>query len=106
CSYDPLVLFAGGLEAIRDHGVPPYVDGSCRPEPDLAHPLPGITALAQGGASFANRLLPGDLVVYVTAKGRYENWPTEHWRLTAVLKVVERFASHEDAAAWYRASGV
>jgi len=106
CTYNPLVMFAGGLDAIRDHGVRPYVDASCRPEPDLEHPLPGITALSQGNAAFALRLQPGDVVVYITTKARYENWPTEHWRLTAVLKVVERFESHEEAAAWYRANGV
>lgn len=38
---------------------------------------------------------------YLTVKGKYPGYRVGHWRLTAVLQVVNRFESHGVAAAWY-----
>jgi len=47
-----------------------------------------------------------DTVVYLTVKGKYSGYRVGHWRLTAVLQVVNRFESHGDAGAWYRERGL
>jgi hypothetical protein len=100
-TYRPLVLNGLGRLAVEEHGLPPFADGSCRREPDLESAYPSITATCRGG-NFAPRLRPGDRVAYLTVKGQYGNSPERGWRLVAVLRVTERFASHLDAATWYR----
>src|SRR5207245_1497794 len=67
--------------------------------------FPSISALCRG-ANFAPRLERGDFVVYLTTKGRYLNDTVSGWRLIAVLRVLKRFNSHRDAAAWYKARSV
>src|SRR5207249_3505388 len=52
---------------------------------------------------FAPRLSVGDRIAYITGKGRYGG--DFGWCLVARLRVVQRFDSHEKAAAWYRAHG-
>jgi hypothetical protein len=103
--YHPLAEYPGGLEAIQKYRLSPFVDASCRREPDLESSYPSISTICHG-VMFAPRLQPGDVVVYITSKGRYENLPVDHWRFTAVLKVIERFATHEEAAEWYQAKGL
>jgi hypothetical protein len=44
----------------------------------------------------------GDRIAYLTVKGQYLDDAEPGWRLVAVLRVVQRFASHDEAAAWYR----
>ena len=99
-SYSPLVASKAGREASRKHGLPPFVDGSIRREPDLKHAFPAISCLCRAG-KFAPRLAKGDVVAYMTRKGRYGGG-VPHRRLTAVLQVVHLFPSHEAAAAWYK----
>ena len=48
------------------------------------------------------RLRPGNIVGYVTCKGRWGGLPDRHHRLTAVLEVAAVLPSHEEAAGWYR----
>jgi hypothetical protein len=79
--------------------LPPFIDGSCRREPDLQLSDPAITALCRAG-KFAPHLQVHDRIAYVTKRGAYGS-RERHWRLTALLEVVRRFNSHEDAAAWY-----
>lgn len=100
-TYRPLCRTRKGREAIQRHAQQPFVDGSCRREPDLESPNAAITALCRG-RMFAPRLRVGDQVAYVTKKGRYGEHQRSHWRLVALLSVIERFASHDDAALWYR----
>lgn len=100
-TYRPLVLTRMGRRAVKDHGLPPFIDGSCRREPDFESAYPSITALCRG-SRFAPRLQPGDRIVYITTKGSYLERRERHWRLTAVLRVLHRFPSHEQAASWYR----
>jgi len=105
CSYWPLCKTVGGRRAALKYGLPPYVNGMSRREPDFEHPLPAITASSRG-RNFAPRLRPGDTVVYTTTKGRWGEVAAPHWRLVAVLEVARRFETHAEAAAWYRAEGL
>lgn len=103
CSYKPLIAKHQGRTAISTFRLPPYVDGSCRREPDFESAFPSITALCRFKL-FAPHLQEGDTVVYITRKGRYEI-PEDHWRLVAILKILERFENHKDAAGWYASHG-
>jgi hypothetical protein len=105
CSYWPLCKTVGGRRAVLKFGLPPFVNGMSRREPDFEHALPAITASSRG-RNFAPRLHPGDTVVYTTTKGRWGDVPAPHWRLVAVLEVAHRFETHAEAAAWYRAEGL
>src|SRR5947209_124408 len=104
-SYHPLVATRLGRDAARTHGIPPFVDGSIRREPDLEHEMPGISCLCRCD-KFTPRLCPGDTVGYMTVKARYGGVAMLHRRLTAVLRVSKVFASHREAAAWYSGHGV
>ncbi|MDP9194985.1 MAG: hypothetical protein M3P06_25090 [Acidobacteriota bacterium] len=99
-TYRPLCRTRQGREAIERAGLKPFIDGSCRREPDFEAVLPTITALCRG-RMFAPRLVVGDRIAYVTKKGTYTKGTAPHWRLVALLQVVHRFESHEAAAAWY-----
>ncbi len=101
-TYHPLVIKRAGRIASTALGLPPFVDGSIRREPDLEHPFPSISCLCRGDR-FAPRLAEGDLVIYLATKRKYYESGTgpAHWRLVAALRVIDTFQSHEDAAAWY-----
>lgn len=103
-SYAPLVASAVGRLASRERGIPPFVDGSIRREPDLEHELPAISCLCRAD-KFAPRLRVGDTVAYMTRKAAYGTG-APHRRLTAVLLVRSIFESHQDAAEWYREQGM
>ena len=103
-SYAPLACSALGREAARVHGLPPFVDGSIRREPDLEHEFPAISCLCRAD-KFAPRLRVSDVVMYLTKKERY-GARQPHRRLTAVLEVLAVLASHADAAAWYKKRGM
>jgi hypothetical protein len=103
-TYRPLVLRPEGREAARAHGLPPFIDGSCRREPDFESAFPSITATCRAG-NFAPHLQERDTVAYITVKGRYLDDREAGWRLVAVLRVVHRFESHAEAASWYKSKG-
>jgi hypothetical protein len=103
-TYRPLCSSKAGRAAIAAHGLPAYIDSSCRREPDFESPFPGISAICRAG-NFAPRLNEGDRIAYTTVRGRYGS-QLPHWRLTALLQVRRRFETHEAAAAWYSASSV
>lgn len=104
-SYNPLIKNKRGKSIIEEHGIPPYVDDSCRREPDFESEYPSITALCRVG-KFAPRVNESDLVVYITTKGKYPGHPYPHWRLTAILKIVRRFKTHKIASEWYISKGL
>jgi len=105
-TYRPIISTAHGRAAAQTFDLAPFVDSSCRREPDLeSSPYPAISALCRGKL-FAPRLGVGDNVVYLTKKGRYGTVPSRHWRLVAVLRVLRRFETHHAAASWYRAQGL
>ena len=99
-TYQPLTLSRFGIEASIRFNIPPYVDGSCRREPDFESKYPSITALCRGRAC-APRLNVDDRIIYLTVKNDYENFGESHYRLTAILKVFKRFENHQAAAKWY-----
>jgi hypothetical protein len=99
-SYRPLVRNKAGLAAAEKYNIPPFVDDSCRREPDFESQFPAIAALCRGSV-FAPKLQEGDTVIYLTHKGRYLNMNYDAWRLTAVLTVLKRFESHHEASSWY-----
>jgi hypothetical protein len=103
-TFRPLILTAGGRAAAKQYGLPSFIDGSCRREPDFESPFPSITATCRSG-NFAPRLDVGDRVVYLTVKAKYEGDATPGWRLVAVLSVNNRFSDHHEAARWYTLKG-
>ncbi|HUR83665.1 MAG TPA: hypothetical protein VM733_23120 [Thermoanaerobaculia bacterium] len=95
-TYRPLCGTPFGLHAIARYGLPPFIDSSCRREPDFQSKFPTITALCRAG-KFAPRLEVDDRVAYITAGS---------WYLVAILRVTERLNSHEEAAEWFRFRGL
>jgi hypothetical protein len=104
-SFRPLVQNRDGREAVRRYELPPFIDGSCRREPDFETLFPSITSTCRAG-SFAPRVVVGDRIAYITVQGYYLSLRVPHWRLVAVLKVIQRFDSHEEAAIWYTQQGL
>lgn len=96
-SYRPLVHNRFGKDAIQKYGHPPFIDGSCRGEPDLESRFPSITAICRCGM-FAPRLNERDQVIYMTKK-HAAGHGLRH--LVAALEVVHRFGSHREASEWY-----
>lgn len=103
-TYRPLVRSPRGRQAIQQHSLLPFIDGSCRREPDFEAAFPSITATCRGG-NFAPRLRERDRIAYLTVRGRYLEDRESGWRLAAVVRVLHRFESHADAAVWYKREG-
>lgn len=103
-TYRPLTRDPEGASAAERFHHPPYADASCRRTPDFEAVYPSISAVCRG-RNFAPRLRKDDVVVYLTTLGRYRAVEA-HWRLVAVLRVVERFETHEQAAAWHVRAGL
>lgn len=103
-SYRPLCSTVIGLRAIEQYGYPPFIDASCRREPDFENPNPSITCLCRQEL-FAPNLYPNDIVIYMTVKGK---WFTdyEHHRLVAILAVRERKETHLEAKQRYIEKGL
>jgi len=103
-SYHPLCRNELGRQALIDYNHPPFVDASCRREPDLESEFPSITSLCRQEI-FAPNLEPNDIIVYMTVKG---NWYKDyaHYRLVAILEVKERRKSHNLAKDWYNNKGI
>jgi hypothetical protein len=98
--YTPLCLSKRGRVVAETKGIPPFVDASCRREPDLEHKYPSITSLCRPG-KLIPRLKKGDKVVYVTKKSTY-GADVHGWRLTAILEVIDVLKNHEQAQEWYK----
>lgn len=98
-SFSPICLTKQGRIAIKKFGLEPYIDGSIRREPDLENKYPSITSLCRN-SKLAPKLDVGDTVVYITRKSKY-NLTEGHWKLVAILSIIERLESHEEAFKWY-----
>lgn len=103
-TFRPLIQTVGGRTAAQHYSLPPFIDGSCRREPDFESRFPSITAICRAG-NFAPRLQVGDRVAYLTVKGKYAGDEAPGWRLIAVLRVSHRFSDHDEAAGWYARQG-
>lgn len=99
-SFRPLCSTEIGRRAVTDYGHPPFIDGSCRREPDLQNQFPSITSLCRQEI-FAPKLFPNDIIIYMTVKGKW-NEDFDHHRLVAILLVTEKKESHLDASYWYK----
>jgi hypothetical protein len=104
-SYRPLATTTRGRRAAMSWNLPPFVDGSCRREPDLQSPYPSITALCRAH-HFAPKLRVGDEVLYITVKSSFGSSVPAHHKLVAHLRVVHCSKSHQEAQAWYQAQSV
>ena len=103
-TFRPLAVSPAGRAAARARRLPPFLDGSCRREPDFESTFPSITAIC-GAGNFASLLRVGDRVAYLTVKGRYPGNVESGWCFVAMLRVIRRFSTHRDAASWYRSKG-
>src|SRR2546421_5308272 len=104
-SFRPLIRYVEGQQAIATYTLPPFIDYSCRREPDFIAKYPSISALCRV-EKFAPRLHEGDIAIYITCKGSYLGIKPGHWRLVAILEILKRFESHADAARWYSSRGI
>ncbi len=98
-TYRPLAYTALGRKRAVEYELPPFIDGSCRREPDFQMSSPAISALCRSWA-FAPKLDVGHHIVYCAKKAAYKG-KAAFWCLTALLKVEARFDDHWEAAAWY-----
>jgi hypothetical protein len=95
CSFYPLCCTKEGQTAIQKFRLPPFIDGSCRREPDLTNSFPAITGLCRPG--FAKKLENGDIVIYISNKKGVGSR-----RIIAVLEVIiDNCTYHQKAADWY-----
>lgn len=108
--FRPLAQTPLGQKAIQQHKLRPFIDASCRREPDLESEFPSITALCRKG-HFAPLLKVGDVVAYITTEFAYPPESVRMRRLVAVLRVKESWReqrsnrgleAHAQAAEWYR----
>jgi hypothetical protein len=112
--FRPLDATPTGRSAVEHGELPPFIDASCRREPDLESKYPSITALCREG-HFAPRLREGDLVAYMTKDFAYPANTPRSRRLVALLRVHESWrpvegkpgtVAHQQAAEWYRKQGL
>lgn len=94
-SFYPLCSTRAGKKAVTKFKLPPFIDGSCRREPDFQNELPCITGLCRPG--FAEKLEIGDKIIYVTNKKGIGAR-----KIIAELKVIRIFENHEEASDFYK----
>lgn len=99
-TFRPLIINSRGRSAVKTFGLKPYIDASCRREPDFESEFPSISAVCHAG-KFAPRLNEGDVVVFMTVKNKYPPISFRHWRLVSILRIQKKFKSHEEASIWY-----
>jgi hypothetical protein len=98
-SYRPLCSTLIGINAINRHKFPPFIDGSCRREPDFQNTYPSISALCRQG-QFAPHLKVNDIIIYMTVGGQFQPYKLGH-HLVAILLVKKVFATHQDGQIEY-----
>ncbi|SFH39270.1 hypothetical protein [Pontibacter chinhatensis] len=107
-TYQPLCYTLLGIEAIQTKGLPPFIDASCRREPDFEGVFPSISALCRKN-KLAPQLRQGDIVVYLTKPGKFQcSRPylrQDEYKLTGILEVVDTFKDHVAAGMWFDANG-
>lgn len=99
-SFSPLANRALGREIAIRHRIPPYVDASCRREPDFEADPPFVSGLCR--PRFIATLEIGDTLVFITNKRAIHR---DGRRLVAVLRLKHQFESHSEAASDYLARG-
>ena len=104
-SFHPLCHTRTGRCAMSTYGFPPFIDASCRREPDFQNPFPSISALCRQGI-FAPHLRHNDVVVYMTVGGKYQNHSVVHHRIVSILLVEHVYPTHQDGEIGYQALNV
>ena len=99
-SFRPLCRNEFGERAIRIHHHSPFIDASCRREPDFENPFPSISALCRQG-KFAPYLNRHEIVVYITVAGKYPPYKERHHRLVAILQVTDIYNTHQAGQVGY-----
>lgn len=94
-SYYPIIHTSFGRNSQITHAIHPLEDGSIRREPDFAHIFSPISGLCRPGSM--KTLEKGDIVIYKT-NGTHI--------LTAILRITEKFDSHETAFNWLEQNGI
>lgn len=103
-SYRPLCLTQTGLNAIEKYNLHPFIDASCRREPDFENPYPSISALCRQG-QFATHLRKNDIVVYMTVGRKFKPHKKGH-HLVSILQVIDVYTTHEIAKTKYLESNL
>ena len=99
-SFLPLCLNTFGQRAIQIYNFPPFIDASCRREPDFQNPYPSISSLCRQEI-FAPHLRPNHIVVYITVMGHYPPYSEAHHRLVAILQVLDTYSTHQQGQIEY-----
>lgn len=99
-SFNPLCYSKTGILGCNT-GLKPFIDASCRREPDLENEYPSISAICRKG-KFAPHLDKGNIIVYITNKGRYLADDDASYKLVAILEVIEKCENHQIGANWYQ----
>jgi hypothetical protein len=94
-SFTPLCSTKAGKNAIQLHKLKPFIDGSCRREPDFENQFPSITGLCR--PTFSRKLSVGDIVIYGT-----NIFGIKKRKIVAILIVTAIKIDHIEAAEWYR----
>jgi len=93
-----------GMKAIKEYDLKPFIDASCRREPDFQNYFPSITALCRKN-KLAPQLKIGDIVVYLTKPGKYKSseryLKRGQYYLSGILEVVKICRNHKVAEEWY-----
>ncbi len=103
-SFTPLSVNKFGRKSSATYNIPPYIDGSCRREPDFENPKPAITQLCRP-KKLVPRLSKGDLVIYITKSGRYGT-NQAHWKFVGILEVIDIVPDHNTAFAFYTQNNI
>ncbi len=100
-SFRPLCKTEIGRQAIIKYNHHPFIDASCRREPDLENTFPSISSICRQG-NFAPRLRENDIVVYLSVKRKYYDDKEDNNKLIAILQVDKVFDTHQSAFEWYK----
>ena len=103
-SFRPLCMTQLGINAIEKFNFPPFIDSSCRREPDFENTFPSISALCRKG-KFAPQLEKNDIIIYLTIGGKNLPYKLGH-HLVAILQVEEKYSSHKIGQDEYLSKGL
>lgn len=96
-TFHPLCETTTGRLAVSAHGAQPFIDGSCRREPDLESDPPTFTELCR--PTRGPRFEVGTRILYATVKN--PNPTLRGWGLVAGLEVIKVCSSHGEASHWF-----
>ena len=103
-TFTPLCYTLIGMQAIKNYNLKPFIDSSCRREPDFENEFPSITALCRTN-KLAPQLKEEDIVVYLSKPGKYKcsekYMKRGRYYLVSILEVIKICNSHEEAKRWY-----